>query len=309
MKTEFSIIIPVYRGEKTLPDLCKRIRMVFQNISQNYEIILVDDASTDDSWEVMKGLRVSDPRIKLIQQMRNFGQHQALLCGFRHSFGDFVITMDDDLQHPPEEIPKLIAAIKADDKNDVVVGAYINKRHSGFRNFGTKFINITTSHIFGKDPKLQLTSFRIIRRHIVEELKKNTSPSPRIGLILLTITKKIINVPVHHQPRRDGCSGYSFPRMVANTLDNILTYSSFPLRLVSYVGFGSSFLSIMLGIYYTLKYFYVGIGVAGWTTTILLLLFYFGILLFSMGIIGEYLMRILREVNNLPQYVIRKKEF
>lgn len=308
MKTEFSIVIPVYRGAKTLPDLCNRIQKVFQNISQNYEIILVDDASPDDSWQIMQKLRAGDVRIKLIQHMRNFGQHPAILCGLRHSSGDFVITMDDDLQHPPEEIPRLITAIKSDNKNDVVVGAYINKQHSWFRNLGTKFINITTSYILGKDPKLQLTSFRIIRRCIVNDLNNNKSPSPRIGLILLTITQKITNVPIYHQPRKHGCSGYSFPRMVANTLDNILTYSSLPLRFVSYVGFSSSFLSIFLALYYLLQYFLKGIGIAGWMSTILLLLFCFGILLFSMGIIGEYLIRILREVNNLPQYVIRKKE-
>ncbi|MBN1225802.1 MAG: glycosyltransferase family 2 protein [Deltaproteobacteria bacterium] len=309
MKPEFSIVIPVFHGAKTLPDLCNRIAKVFNNISQNYEIILVDDASTDDSWQVMQKLRKGDAKIKLIQQMRNFGQHQALLCGLRHSVGDFVITMDDDLQHLPEEIPKLITTIKADDSNDVVVGAYITKKHSWFRNLGTKLINDTTSHIFGKDPKLQLTSFRIIRRHIVDELNKNKSSSPRIGLILLTITKKISSVPVQHHTRLHGCSGYSFPRMVANTLDNILTYSSLPLRLVSYVGFASSFLSFLLGIYYVLKYFLKGIGVTGWTTTILLLLFCFGVLLFSMGIVGEYLIRIMREVTNQPQYIIRKKEF
>jgi len=307
-KEKFSVIVPVYRSEKTLPTLVSRLEAVFEALGADYEIVLVDDASPDDSWKVMEQLRVKNPRIKLIQHMRNFGQHKALLCGMLHCNGDLVITMDDDLQHPPEEVANLVDAIRDDDEADVVIGAYNVKNHSWFRNMGTRVINGITSYVFGKDAGLQLTSFRIMRRPVVEELTNARCHNPRVGQLLLLITNRIKNVPVEHQPRAYGRSGYSFRRLVSDALDNILSNSSLPLQVVSYLGFGSSLLSFVLSVYYLAKYLVGGIGVAGWTTTILLLLFFFGILLFAFGVVGEYLIRILREVQGTPRSVVRRKD-
>jgi len=304
---EYSIVIPVFKAAECLTELYERLTKVFQDISSNYEIILVDDASPDDSWKIMQHLQAKDPRVKIIQHMRNFGQHKAILCGLHHSKGNFVITMDDDLQHPPEEIPKLIKAIRSNDEIDTVIGAYAVKQHSWFRNLGTNVINAITSYVFSKDKNLKLTSFRIMRRSIVNELENTCYHNPRIGQLLLLITNRIINIPVAHHPQKHGRTSYTFRRLVSDALDNILSNSSLPLQIVSYLGFGSSLLSVVLSVYYLYRYFHVGISVPGWTTTILLLLFFFGVLFFSLGIVGEYLIRILREVQGSPRSIIRKK--
>ena len=305
---ELSVVIPVYNAADCLDELFERLTAVLEDVCPDYEIILVDDASPDESWKVMKALREREPRIRLIQHMRNFGQHKAILCGMAYARGKLVATMDDDLQHPPEELPKLLDAIRTQDRIDVVMGAYVLKQHSWFRNLGTKTINAVTSHVFNKDSDLKLTSFRIMRRAIVRELMKYEIDCPRIGQLLLLTTNRIANVPVRHDAREHGRSGYTLRRLVANALDNILSNSSLPLQIVSYMGFACSFLSVVLGMYYLYKYLFVGISMPGWTTIILLMLMFFGILFFSLGIIGEYLIRILREAKRSPRSAVREEE-
>lgn len=305
---KYSIVIPVFNSAVDLRELCDRLTRVFHKISSDYEIILVDDASSDNSWDIMRELHTEDPRIKIIQHGRNFGQHKALLCGLKHSQGDLVITMDDDLQHPPEEITKLVQTIKDKDEIDVVMGDYKVKQHAWFRNLGTNMMNSISSYIFSKDRNLRLNSFRIMRRSIVRELENTKCHNPRISLLLLLITNRIINVKVDHHPRKHGKSGYSFRRLVTDTLDNILSNSSLPLQLVTYLGFGSAILSAVLALFFLYRYLFVGILLSGWTSTILLLLFFSGILLFSFGVVGEYLIRILREVQATPRSVVRRKE-
>ena len=303
-----SVVIPVYNAADCLQELYDRLTAVLEDISVSYEIILVDDASPDDSWNVMRELHTRDPRVKIIQQMRNFGQHKAVLCGMQYAKGEFVITMDDDLQHPPEEVPKLVEAIRKDDKLDVVIGAYEVKQHAWFRNLGTSTINAVTSYVFNKDSDLKLTSFRAIRQCVVREVVKDRTDCPRIGQILLLTTGRIANVSVRHDPRERGRSGYTFRRLVSDALDNILSNSSFPLQVVSYMGFACSFLSVVLGVLYLCKYLFVGVKITGWTTIVLLLLFFFGLLFFSLGVVGEYLIRILREAKRTPRSVVRQDE-
>lgn len=307
MPVKYSIIIPVYNSADSLKELNERLTDVLASIAADYEIILVDDASDDGSWTVMEHLHASDPRIKIVQHMRNFGQHRAVLSGMNESSGEFIITMDDDLQHPPEEIMHLIEAIQSEEQADVVIGAYQVKQHSWIRNLGTKIIHRFTSSIFHIDRGLQLTSFRIIRRCVVTELVSIHTPRPRIGHMILAVTNRIKNIPVRHESRRQGKSGYTPRRLVSDALDNILSNSSLPLQVVSYLGFGCSILSVILAIYYLYRYFFVGISITGWTTTIMLILFFSGVMLFSFGMVGEYLIRILRELRENPHSIIRKK--
>ncbi|NQU26388.1 MAG: glycosyltransferase family 2 protein [Candidatus Nealsonbacteria bacterium] len=303
-----SVVIPVYQSEQTLLPLVTRLRDVFAEMGVGYEIVLVDDASADDSWKVMQRLRSEYSGVKIIQHMRNFGQHKAILCGLRHSTGEFVIGMDDDLQHPPEEIPKLLEALEGDEETDVVVGAYETKRHSWLRNLGSWAVNRITSRVFGIDPNLKMTSFYILRRSVVKEMANATCNNPRISQLLLLTTNRIKNVRVAHHARQNGLSGYSFSRLVTDALDNILSNSSLPLQLVSYLGFGCSLMSFVVSICYLCKYLFGTITVPGWTTIILLLLFFFGIVLFSLGVVGEYLIRILRQVQQPSRCTIRQKE-
>lgn len=308
-KPVYSVVIPVYKSEMILNELYDRLIQVFDNvIKEPFEIILVDDASPDNSWGVLILLREKDKRVKIIQLLTNSGQHNATMCGFNHAYGDYVITMDDDLQHLPEDLPVLIDAIKQNDQADVVLGSYISKKHSLVRNFGTNILNRFTSYIFKKPLSLKLTSFRIIRRQIILALTNIKVDSPRIGNLLLILTNRIYNVPVKHADRKVGKGNYNFRKLVKDSLDNIITYSSLPLRFMVFIGFFSAIVCLFLTFYYLYRYFFIGIAVPGWTTVTLLLLFFFGITLFSVGIIGEYLIRIIKETKKYPQYIIREKE-
>lgn len=305
----YSVVVPVYNSEHTLNELYTRLNKVFtETVQEPFELILVDDGSKDRSYQIMEELRAADSRVKIIQMARNFGQHPALLCGFSHAEGDFIITMDDDLQHPPEEIPKLINTIKEREDVDVIIASYEGRKHGPIRRLGTKVSVWATSKMLGKDPDLQITSFRLIRRFLVEAILQTNTYLPQIGNLLVLTSNRIINVPVHHAQRAYGKSGYSFKRLVKDLLYDITAHTAFPLLMVKNLGILSFVVSACLGIFYLIRYFCFGVSVEGWTSLMLVLLAFFGITLLSIGIMGIYLMNILNESKKLPHYVIRKKE-
>ena len=167
----YSVVVPVYNSEHTLQELYTRLEKVFREvIKEEFELILVDDGSKDRSFEVMQELRAKDNRVRIIQMARNFGQHPALLCGFAHVKGDFVVTMDDDLQHQPEELPKMINVMRDRDDVDAIIASYEGRQHGFIRKLGTKFSVWATSKMLGKDPDLQITSYRLIRRFLVDAM-------------------------------------------------------------------------------------------------------------------------------------------
>lgn len=303
----YSIVVPVYNSEKSLTELYERIKNVFeQDLKEDFELILVDDSSKDKSYEIMLELHEKDHRVKIIQHARNYGQHAALLCGFGHASGEYVITMDDDLQHRPEELPKMITYMQEHPQVDVVIGRYGSKKHGFIRNTGTYFMNKVTSHIFHKKAELQLTSFRLMKRFIVEAMLDIHVNFPRVGHLLLLVSNRIENVNVEHDERKFGKSGYSFRQLVKDFINNIVTNSALPLTIVRNIGIGSFLLSIILGVVYLIKYLVFGVSVQGWTTLILISLLYFGLILLALGIVGEYLMRILDEAKKIPNFVIRE---
>ena len=303
----YSVVVPVYNSERSLDELYKRVRETFEHeVKEEFELVLVDDSSRDNSFSVMENLRRADSRVKIIQLSRNYGQHSALLCGMNYSKGDFIITMDDDLQHPPEEIPKLIKEINEREDLDVVIGAYVSKKHGIIRNLGTYMSNLVTAHVFGNDPNLKLTSFRIMRRFVTENLLQMKVSYPRIGHLLLLVSNRIGNVTVEHDKRQYGKSGYSFKRLVKDFFHNISNNTALPLIFLRNIGLFAFVLSGILGLYYMIRYFVVGISIAGWTTIILVLLFFSGLTLLGLGIVGEYLYRVLEETKKLPNYMIRK---
>ena len=239
--------------------------------------------------------------------MRNHGQHFALKCGLDHCVGRYVITMDDDLQHPPEEIPKLIAALEADPELDVVSGVYDVKKHSGFRNLGSALNTRLVRAVFRTAPGVTLTSFAIYRRCVVDEVRKTHYARPRIGLIVLSVTSRIGNVTVRHEPRLVGRSQYTLRKLVADTFDSVLNYSVLPLRMMTWFGIGSSFLSFIAGLYYLGRYLAGGVGVPGYTSIILAVLFTGGLTLFCFGMVGEYLERIMKNQTAFSEYHVREE--
>ncbi len=306
--TLYSIVVPVYNSEKSLRELHGQIATVFeQSIVRAFELLLIDDGSSDASWNVMQELRSHDPRVRIFRMARNFGQHPALMCGFANVRGDFVVTLDDDLQHPPEEIAKLVAALDAHPEIDVVIGNYETKQHSWIRNLGTRMMNTVSSRIFSKPTTLRLTSFRAMRASVASEIAAMRVARPRIGQLLLLVTRRIVNVEVRHEPRHYGRSGYTFGRLLKDFVLNIVCNSTFPLQAISVVGSISALLSFGLAVYYVARYFTVGIAVQGWTTLIVVCLFHFGLLLLAVGLIGRYLLQILLQTRFVPLYVVRDR--
>lgn len=305
----YSVVVPVYNSEHTLEELYTRLSKVFdETVQRPFELILVDDGSKDRSYEVMQELHKKDSRVKIIQMSRNFGQHPAIFCGFANSKGDFIITMDDDLQHPPEEIPKLISVMDERDDVDAIIASYEGRHHGPIRKLGTKVSVWATSKMLGKDPNLQITSFRLIRRFLVEAIIQTSTYQPQIGNLLVQTSNHIINVPVHHAARAYGHSGYSFKKLTKALLYDITAHSAFPLIVVRNIGILSFFSSVILGLVFFIRYLMYGASVEGWTSLMLVLLAFFGITLLSIGIMGIYLMNILNESKKLPHYVVRRKE-
>ncbi len=306
---KYSIVIPVYNSVDSLAQIVEIASKSIESYTADFEIIFIDDDSPNqNTWPELKKLRQQNSKVKIIRLRKNHGQHKAILCGFQHAQGEFIITMDDDLQHPPEEISKLIEGINNHPEVDVVIGAYESKQHNFFRNLGTNVLNRITSYVFDKPLDLKLTSFRIMRKCIAEEVLDYKTYHPRIGNILLQVTSKIINVKVKHDSRHYGRSGYTLRRLFADAITNIISNSALPLKLVSYLGFFCSIVSILLTIYFLAKRIFVGISIPGWTTIFLALTFFFGILFFTLGIIGEYLSRILLEVTGSKKIIIKEKE-
>ena len=306
----YSIIIPVYRSQYTLEELCSRIKAVFADQpGRDFEIILVNDSSPDASWEVMRKLHEVDNRIKIINLARNYGQHSAIYCGLQHFSGDYVILMDDDLQNPPEEIPKLIRAMDSDPELDVVFGSYNSKKHSLFRRAGSQLIGRIGASIAKRDHRIKFTNFRIIRARVARDMASIHVYQPRIGGLILQCTNKFGAPPVEHQSRQYGKSGYTFSRLFKDFLSIIIGSSTLPLKLISTFGLIVATLSMLSALVLVIRHFFRGSSVAGWTSMMVAISFFSGFILFSLGIIGEYLIRILMEAKKTPVYFEREKFF
>lgn len=300
---EYSVVIPVYNSSKTLEELYARISAVFKNITENFEIIFIDDDSIDSSWKKLNELRARDGKIKLIQLMRNFGQHNAIMCGFHHARGKFIITMDDDLQNPPEEIPNLISKIK--EGYDLVYGEYISKKHGLFRNAGSNFVQFIYKKVF--NVRGNLTSFRIITVELVGQITKYNFNYVFIDGLLAWNTKNIGYALVVHQKRTLGKSGYSLRKLFTLSFNMITNFSIVPLQLASVTGILFACLGFIMAVVYFIKKICLGIPVAGFATIIIAITIFSGIQLIILGLMGEYLGRILLSINSKPQFLIREK--
>ncbi len=305
----YSVVVPVYNSEHTLEDLYTRLKRVFEEtLHEDFELILVDDSSRDSSFQIMQKLRSRDKRVRIIQMARNFGQHPALLCGFTYVKGDLVITMDDDLQHPPEELPKMIQVMNDRPDVDVILARYEGRKHNFIRRAGTRLSVWATSKMLGKDPDLEITSFRLMRRFIVDAIVQTSTHLPQIGNLLVQTSNRIINVSVHHDSRAYGKSGYSFRRLVKDLIYDITSHTAFPLLAVRNLGLVGFLATLLLAMYYLVRYLLFGASVAGWTSLMLITLCGFSLTLLSLGIIGMYLMNILNEAKKMPHYVIRQED-
>jgi len=311
-QVQYSVVIPTYRGAPCLPELVERLIPVMSSLGGSYEILFVDDASPDDSWKVLAELKDRHGGrtvLRAFRLIRNVGQFRALMCGLEHAKGEYVITMDDDLQNPPEEIPKLVSAIREHPEMDAVIGAFEHKEHNIFRTLGSRMIDVVNRIVSQKPKGLKTTSFRLLRRCMVEAITAHGTVNPMMGPLVVRSSGRIMNVQVKHHRRTTGTSNYGVMKLIRLSLDHILNFSTLPLKAMSVVGIASSCLSVVLAIFFFHQYLTgnVGVEVRGWTTLVLLLLFFSGLILFSLGLIGEYLIRIIHEVSRAPRYVIRDR--
>lgn len=302
-----SIVIPCYNSSRSLPELIERIDKAMRDNAYNYEVVCVNDCSKDTTMDVLRQLSSEYSQLKVIDLVYNVGQFKALLCAMENCCGDYVVTIDDDLQHRPEDIPLLVDCLTKNPNLDVVLAAYKNKKHKVYRNLGTLFMRWVDKRIFNKPDNLKTSSFRAMRKIFAESLVAHKTQFPVIGPLILSLTNQIQNVEVEHQPRKYGRSNYKLSKLISTTFDNILNFSSLPLKFIGVVGIFSATLSVFIALFFFIKYLVVGTSVQGWTSLIILLNFYSGLIMLSVGIIGEYLIRILKESNNSPRYCIREK--
>jgi dolichol-phosphate mannosyltransferase/undecaprenyl-phosphate 4-deoxy-4-formamido-L-arabinose transferase len=299
-----SVVIPVYNSAQILPELHQRLTAVMKSLNVAYEVIFVEDCGPDNAWQVLEELAAGDAAVIAIKLMRNSGQSNATLCGLTNARGDVIITMDDDLQHPPEEIPVLIQALRPE--VDVVMGVPIERKHHWFRRLGSGLMHDINCALLGKDRNLRFTSYRLMRRPVVDGLLMLRTLSPALGPMINSVTHRIINTTVKHEPRKAGRSGYTLRRLFSQIMSNIIGYSMLPLRLLAVIGGVGIILSVIFAIVLVVHYLRGGV-VPGWTSIALMLVLLSGFNFFAFAILGEYVLRILQRVNATPQYFVRER--
>ena len=301
-EVEYSVIVPVFNSEASLEELFSRLTTVLAATGKDFEFIFVDDGSRDNSWEVLKKLKQEHPeKFTAIRLAKNFGQHSATFCGFNFAKGNFIITIDDDLQCPPEEIPKLIRAMEGRD-SELVYGIFKNKKHSMYRNLGSKSLK-NVSSILGK-PK-DGSSFRLISKNIIQKIIVHHQNFVFIDEILNWYTDYVSFTVVEHHKRKYKTSGYN-NRKIWSMLANIMFYyTTAPLKLMVYGGMVSSMVFFVFSIYFILRKILMNVPL-GYTSLIVAILFSTSLILLSLGVIGEYLSRIYMVQNKKPLYSVKK---
>ena len=300
-----SFVIPCYRSAQTIGGVVGEIDTTMKNLdTYDYEIVLVNDCSPDDTFEAIRALCAQRNDICGINLSANFGQHAALMAGFRHAHGDIVICLDDDGQTPASEAGKLLG--KIEEGFDVVYAKYVQKRHSGFRNFGSKINDIMARVMLGKPKELYLSSYFAARRFVVDEMLRYTNPYPYVIGLVLRSTKNITNVEVTHREREIGASGYTIGKLLGLWFNGFTAFSIKPLRIATALGCMTACAGFLYGIYTIIKKFINPNVPIGFSAIMAVLVFLGGMIMLMLGMIGEYIGRVYISLNNSPQYVIRE---
>lgn len=303
-----SVVVPVYRSAALLPTLVGRLKAVLEGEGRSWEVILVDDASPDDSYATLQRLRRAEPRLRIVQFARNQGQQHATLCGLNYARGSEVITIDDDLQNPPEEIPRLLAKLR--EGAAAVLGRIRDKRHGWWRNAGSRLHQRLAERIIGKPRELYLSSFRALSRPAVDRIVRYKGAHPHISALLLKSVpaSAVVNVDVAHAPRPDGGGTYSLRKLVKTASFLLINHSYIPLRFMTAWGFLLSVLSLLFAAYVVARVLFFGHGLPGWPSLSVLIAFLSGNILMALGVVGEYLGRLVEEYSVGEQFAIHREE-
>lgn len=301
-----SFVIPCYRSENTLEGVILEIKEAMNKLGKyTYEVILINDSSPDNTWKTIERLSVENENIIGVNFSKNFGQHAALMAGMRETTGDYVVCLDDDGQTPANEVDKLLLALE--EGADAVYARYGNKKHSLFRNFGSRVNDMMTRIMLGKPKELFISSYFGVKRFVVEDMVRYQNSYPYVIGLVLRATKNIVNVDVTHREREEGRSGYTLKKLLGLWFNGFTAFSVTPLRIATVIGVFCAVLGFAYGLYLFIRRLVDPNMVMGFSSIMCTILFVGGMLMIMLGLVGEYIGRIYICLNNSPQYVIREK--
>lgn len=298
-----SVVIPVYNSESSIEPLLIRLSDALSGVA--YEVVLVNDGSRDNSEAVCTRLASERPEVKFLSLRRNFGEFNAVMCGLNYATGQYCVMIDDDFQNPPEEILKLIETAERGEYG-VVYTYYDKKEHAVYRNVGSRFVNWITSFLLDKPKDLYLSSFKLIRQEVVQEIIKYTGPYPYIDGLLFRVTRNIGTVRVTHNKREEGRSNYTPRKLISLFLNILFCYSALPIRLFMPIGLGLTGLGTVL-LFFLLGQWIIGPDPKGWQVVTATLIFIGGIQCTLLSVLGEYIGKSFMAQSGQPQYVIKHK--
>ena len=301
---DISIVIPVFNEISLIDELYARLKLVCEGLGRNYEIIIVDDGSSDGSHEKLTQLKNNDTTLRIVKFTRNFGQQAAVLAGFRLSRGKIIVQLDSELQNPPEEIPKLLEAMA--ENIDLVTTVQRKRRDGTIRVLGSRCLLKIGQILFGNQVKLNLCSFRVLRRSVVEKIESCKDRSRYMAVLMSWMGLPTVEIEVEHHERKKGNTKYSFLNLLILAWDLVTGYSSFPLRMVTYMGLFGAFLGFLMMIFLLFQRIINGILIEGFVVLSAVFAFFAGIQLLSIGFLGEYLGRVHHQIQERPDYIIEK---
>jgi len=304
-RPSLTVVVPAYNSEQTLEALVERLQPVLAAHASQYELVLVNDGSRDNSWGVIQTLTGKHNWIRGINMMRNYGQHNAVLCGIRAARYDVVVTMDDDLQHPPEEIPRLLE--KLNEGFDVVYGTPQQEQHGVFRDLASQITKIALKSAMGSEVGRNVSAYRALRTNLRQAFANYQSPFVSVDVLLTWGSTRFAAVPVAHDPRRIGVSNYNLRKLVTHAINMMTGFSTLPLQIASWIGFAFTVFGILILFYVLFIYLTHGRGVPGFAFLASIVAIFSGAQLFALGIIGEYLARMHLRMMERPVYVVREK--
>jgi undecaprenyl-phosphate 4-deoxy-4-formamido-L-arabinose transferase len=301
---EFSVVIPVYRAAGRLEELYRRLIQSLTALTSDFEIILIEDCGNDGSWDIIREISSRDPRVKGVRLSRNFGQHAATLCGFSKAAGEWIITLDDDLEQIPEDIPKLVR--KAREGYDLVYGIYSHRTHSWWRNL-TSEIGRRMFKTAIPSLNYEYTSFRVIRQRVAKALLVFDSPFPFVDGYLSWVTNNYAVVPIEHGQRKSGGSNYTLTKLITHMVNIFVTFSDLPLRLASWLGITAFLLGIFWLTFIIIRKLAAGITISGYASLMAGILLFGGMQMLILGVFGQYLGRMNFKSSRKPLFLIAQE--
>lgn len=300
-----TFVVPVYRSQETLRELHRRIVETIEPINPEFEVVFVEDCGGDDSWEVIRGLAMEYPRVRGIRMARNYGQHNALLCGIRAAKGGIIVTLDDDLQNPPAEVPKLLDLLEQG--NDVVYGTPEQEQHGFLRDAASRMTKMALQSAMGAETARKVSAFRVFRTRIRDSFEAYRSPMVNIDVLLTWGTTRFAAVQVRQEARYAGESGYTLRKLITHALNMMTGFSTKPLQMASVMGFTFAAIGFLIMVYVVGRYFLLGTSVPGFPFLASVISIFSGVQLFALGIFGEYLARMHFRSMEMPPYVVSQR--